>query len=196
MRSVAHRFGGSHAQRDLIDLTLIEAARARRRRSCWPTRCSASAPSACTDSTHSTVPDEDDDHELEDHLRPPPLDAGGDSRRSALAVGRSFPCRLVRRSLRRGRDRLECLRAPGHHRRRRLQQPDGGVAQFGDAASGDARRGQRGSATLCELGHAGAKRCEARRRHGRGRGGGARHAACALPEAGGAAARAARGLAA
>ncbi|MBE7418909.1 MAG: tetratricopeptide repeat protein [Ideonella sp.] len=27
IRSVAHRFGGSHAQRDLIDLTLIEAAR-------------------------------------------------------------------------------------------------------------------------------------------------------------------------
>jgi tetratricopeptide (TPR) repeat protein len=26
-RSIAHRFGGSHAQRDLIDLTLIEAAR-------------------------------------------------------------------------------------------------------------------------------------------------------------------------
>ena len=26
MRSEAHRFGGSHAQRDLIDLTLIEAA--------------------------------------------------------------------------------------------------------------------------------------------------------------------------
>jgi tetratricopeptide (TPR) repeat protein len=28
VRSIAHRFGGSHAQRDLIDLTLIEAARA------------------------------------------------------------------------------------------------------------------------------------------------------------------------
>lgn len=27
VRSIAHRFGGSHAQRDLIDLTLIEAAR-------------------------------------------------------------------------------------------------------------------------------------------------------------------------
>jgi hypothetical protein len=27
IRSHAHRFGGSHAQRDLIDLTLIEAAR-------------------------------------------------------------------------------------------------------------------------------------------------------------------------
>ena len=26
IRSIAHRFGGSHAQRDLIDLTLIEAA--------------------------------------------------------------------------------------------------------------------------------------------------------------------------
>ena len=26
IRSYAHRFGGSHAQRDLIDLTLIEAA--------------------------------------------------------------------------------------------------------------------------------------------------------------------------
>jgi hypothetical protein len=26
MREIAHRFGGSHAQRDLIDLTLIEAA--------------------------------------------------------------------------------------------------------------------------------------------------------------------------
>ena len=26
IRSQAHRFGGSHAQRDLIDLTLIEAA--------------------------------------------------------------------------------------------------------------------------------------------------------------------------
>jgi len=26
VRSYAHRFGGSHAQRDLIDLTLIEAA--------------------------------------------------------------------------------------------------------------------------------------------------------------------------
>jgi hypothetical protein len=26
LRSQAHRFGGSHAQRDLIDLTLIEAA--------------------------------------------------------------------------------------------------------------------------------------------------------------------------
>jgi hypothetical protein len=26
LRSYAHRFGGSHAQRDLIDLTLIEAA--------------------------------------------------------------------------------------------------------------------------------------------------------------------------
>ena len=26
LRSHAHRFGGSHAQRDLIDLTLIEAA--------------------------------------------------------------------------------------------------------------------------------------------------------------------------
>ena len=26
IRSFAHRFGGSHAQRDLIDLTLIEAA--------------------------------------------------------------------------------------------------------------------------------------------------------------------------
>ncbi len=26
MRSSAHRFGGSHAQRDVIDLTLIEAA--------------------------------------------------------------------------------------------------------------------------------------------------------------------------
>jgi hypothetical protein len=25
-REIAHRFGGSHAQRDLIDLTLIEAA--------------------------------------------------------------------------------------------------------------------------------------------------------------------------
>jgi tetratricopeptide (TPR) repeat protein len=28
MRSIAHRFGGSHAQRDLIDLTLLEAAQA------------------------------------------------------------------------------------------------------------------------------------------------------------------------
>ena len=27
IREIAHRFGGSHAQRDLIDLTLIEAAR-------------------------------------------------------------------------------------------------------------------------------------------------------------------------
>ena len=27
LRSYAHRFGGSHAQRDVIDLTLIEAAR-------------------------------------------------------------------------------------------------------------------------------------------------------------------------
>ena len=27
MRPIAHRFGGSHAQRDVIDLTLIEAAR-------------------------------------------------------------------------------------------------------------------------------------------------------------------------
>ena len=27
LRSRAHRFGGSHAQRDLIDLTLLEAAR-------------------------------------------------------------------------------------------------------------------------------------------------------------------------
>ncbi len=27
LRSIAHRFGGSHAQRDLIDLTLLEAAR-------------------------------------------------------------------------------------------------------------------------------------------------------------------------
>jgi hypothetical protein len=26
VRSIAHRFGGSHAQRDLIDLTLLEAA--------------------------------------------------------------------------------------------------------------------------------------------------------------------------
>jgi hypothetical protein len=26
LRSIAHRFGGSHAQRDLFDLTLIEAA--------------------------------------------------------------------------------------------------------------------------------------------------------------------------
>ena len=26
MRNIAQRFGGSHAQRDLIDLTLIEAA--------------------------------------------------------------------------------------------------------------------------------------------------------------------------
>ena len=26
VRAIAHRFGGSHAQRDLIDLTLIEAA--------------------------------------------------------------------------------------------------------------------------------------------------------------------------
>ena len=26
IRSIAHRFGGSHAQRDLLDLTLIEAA--------------------------------------------------------------------------------------------------------------------------------------------------------------------------
>ena len=26
LRSQAHRFGGSHAQRDVIDLTLIEAA--------------------------------------------------------------------------------------------------------------------------------------------------------------------------
>ena len=26
LRSIAHRFGGSHAQRDLLDLTLIEAA--------------------------------------------------------------------------------------------------------------------------------------------------------------------------
>jgi hypothetical protein len=26
VRGIAHRFGGSHAQRDLIDLTLIEAA--------------------------------------------------------------------------------------------------------------------------------------------------------------------------
>jgi hypothetical protein len=26
IRSYAHRFGGSHAQRDLLDLTLIEAA--------------------------------------------------------------------------------------------------------------------------------------------------------------------------
>ena len=26
MRSIAHRFGGSHAQRDVIDLTLMEAA--------------------------------------------------------------------------------------------------------------------------------------------------------------------------
>jgi hypothetical protein len=26
LRSHAHRFGGSHAQRDVIDLTLIEAA--------------------------------------------------------------------------------------------------------------------------------------------------------------------------
>jgi hypothetical protein len=26
VRSMAHRFGGSHAQRDLLDLTLIEAA--------------------------------------------------------------------------------------------------------------------------------------------------------------------------
>jgi hypothetical protein len=27
VRSYAHRFGGSHAQRDVLDLTLIEAAR-------------------------------------------------------------------------------------------------------------------------------------------------------------------------
>jgi len=27
LRNIAQRFGGSHAQRDLIDLTLIEAAR-------------------------------------------------------------------------------------------------------------------------------------------------------------------------
>ena len=27
VRDVAHRFGGSHAQRDVIDLTLVEAAR-------------------------------------------------------------------------------------------------------------------------------------------------------------------------
>jgi len=27
IRSYAHRFGGSHAQRDVLDLTLIEAAR-------------------------------------------------------------------------------------------------------------------------------------------------------------------------
>jgi hypothetical protein len=27
VRSVSHRFGGSHAQRDLIDLTLLDAAR-------------------------------------------------------------------------------------------------------------------------------------------------------------------------
>ena len=26
IRSIAHRFGGSHAQRDVLDLTLIEAA--------------------------------------------------------------------------------------------------------------------------------------------------------------------------
>ncbi|TIV59808.1 MAG: tetratricopeptide repeat protein, partial [Mesorhizobium sp.] len=26
IRTIAHRFGGSHAQRDVIDLTLIEAA--------------------------------------------------------------------------------------------------------------------------------------------------------------------------
>ena len=26
VRNIAHRFGGSHAQRDVIDLTLIEAA--------------------------------------------------------------------------------------------------------------------------------------------------------------------------
>ncbi|TGR61074.1 tetratricopeptide repeat protein, partial [Mesorhizobium sp. M2D.F.Ca.ET.223.01.1.1] len=26
IRSIAHRFGGSHAQRDVIDLTLLEAA--------------------------------------------------------------------------------------------------------------------------------------------------------------------------
>ena len=26
MRNIAHRFGGSHAQRDVLDLTLIEAA--------------------------------------------------------------------------------------------------------------------------------------------------------------------------
>ncbi|MBL8445595.1 MAG: tetratricopeptide repeat protein, partial [Zoogloeaceae bacterium] len=26
IREIAHRFGGSHAQRDLLDLTLIEAA--------------------------------------------------------------------------------------------------------------------------------------------------------------------------
>ena len=26
IRAIAHRFGGSHAQRDLLDLTLIEAA--------------------------------------------------------------------------------------------------------------------------------------------------------------------------
>jgi hypothetical protein len=26
VRDIAHRFGGSHAQRDVIDLTLIEAA--------------------------------------------------------------------------------------------------------------------------------------------------------------------------
>jgi len=26
VRNIAHRFGGSHAQRDLLDLTLIEAA--------------------------------------------------------------------------------------------------------------------------------------------------------------------------
>ena len=26
VRNIAHRFGGSHAQRDILDLTLIEAA--------------------------------------------------------------------------------------------------------------------------------------------------------------------------
>ena len=35
IRSIAYRFGGSHAQRDVIDLTLIEAAFRSRRDALW-----------------------------------------------------------------------------------------------------------------------------------------------------------------
>jgi hypothetical protein len=35
VRSQAHRFGGSHAQRDLLELTLIEAARRSSQQALW-----------------------------------------------------------------------------------------------------------------------------------------------------------------
>ena len=46
IRANAHRFGGSHAQRDVLHLTLLEAAFAAAAAMRWPGRWPLSAPSS------------------------------------------------------------------------------------------------------------------------------------------------------